>query len=172
LPSRPCPRGDGDVATPFPFQGGAGLRSAPRHRHRDRRELGLDTDSDADADADESGVKPEPETGSSSIRRWTGGNARIRARHGAHLAGGRPSLFKPLLICVICAICGYNCRFKVQLFPRWARMSSRTAWGSGIDSRTSVPSELAAVESVRLPMPRTRPRKVWSTSMERMSRGL
>ena len=56
--------------------------------------------------------------------------------------------------------------------PRWARIKSRTLLGSGIDLICSAPSAEAAVEIVRSPMPTRRWRKLWSMSMERISRGL
>jgi len=55
--------------------------------------------------------------------------------------------------------------------PRWARINSRTPFGSGMDLSSSAPSTVAAVESVRSPMPTRRCIRLWSTSIDRMSRG-
>jgi hypothetical protein len=66
----------------------------------------------------------------------------------------------------------YEIRPVAYFAPRCARIKSRTPLGSGIELTSSEASTVAAVESVRLPTPTRRWRKLWSTSMDRISRGL
>ncbi len=56
--------------------------------------------------------------------------------------------------------------------PRCAKIKSRTPRGSGMDLICSAASTVAEVESVSVPTPTMRWKKFWSTSIERMSRGL
>jgi len=112
-----------------------------------------------------------PRVGLASPRRGPGVSPMWPGPHGRHTRPAEASRFERERSAVWKQAGGW-----LTLLPycprRWDRIKSRTACGWGMECISSVPSVEAAVEMVRSPMPTMRWSRVWSISMERMSRGL